>query len=596
MSNDRKEGSLPSSHSHDEKSAIGRDYSSTTFGNGTSFDEPISHIGVKTVEATHKVFGKYTKWALFIGLALSTYIYSLDGQTTYYYLALAASSLGDHGLIASVQVAQSIITAVGKPVVAKIADVHSRGIAYAFVLVFYVIGYIVIASANNIETIGGGIVLYAMGYTGLQLLTQIIIADITSLQWRALVNGLTSLPFVINAFVGGNIATSILTNSTWRWGYGMFAILIPVSLAPLIVTLLWAERKAKKLGIVNTVVHGGTNAEREEGSLIQRMLRGAEKLDILGLVLIGTSVALILLPLTLAPNSKGGWKNPSMIAMIVVGFVVIPIFAVWEAKFAKFPVFPRRFLSNRSAIIASAIGFLDFISFYLSFSYLYSFVLIVKPWTLVNVTYFIQTQTVALTVFAIMCGVLMRFLHRGKWLLVAGLTIRLAGAGLMINSRGADAPDAEIVWSQLLQGIGGGFAAVAAQTNAQASVTHTDVAMVTAVVLLLTEIGGAVGSAIGNMPARLAKHLPFLSQADRDTLYGSLYAVAAYPQGDPVRAGVILAYSDVMKIMTIAATAVAVLPLILAFFMPDWYLGTQQNAIDNVDLAGEKEEGKTTIA
>lgn len=54
--------------------------------------------------------------------------------------------------------------------------------------------------------------------SGLQLLTQIIIADITTLKWRGLVSSLTSLPFVVNGFVGPNIATSILTHSGWRWG------------------------------------------------------------------------------------------------------------------------------------------------------------------------------------------------------------------------------------------------------------------------------------------------------------------------------------------------------------------------------------------
>ena len=67
----------------------------------------------------------------------------------------------------------------------------------------------------------------------------------------------------------------------------------------------------------------------------------------------------------------------------------------------------------------------------------------------------------------------------------------------MIHSRGANASDAEVVWSQLLQGIGGGFSAVSLQVSAQASVPHADVAMVTAVVLLITEIGGAIGTAIG---------------------------------------------------------------------------------------------------
>lgn len=55
-------------------------------------------------------------------------------------------------------------------------------------------------------------------YSGLQLLTQIIIADITTLKWRGLVSSLTSAPFIINAFIGSMVATSMLENSTWRWG------------------------------------------------------------------------------------------------------------------------------------------------------------------------------------------------------------------------------------------------------------------------------------------------------------------------------------------------------------------------------------------
>ena len=35
-----------------------------------------------------------------------------------------------------------------------------------------------------------------------------------------------------------------------------------------------------------------------------------------------------------------------------------------------------------------------------------------------------------------------------------------------------------------------------------------------------------------------------------------------------------------MKVMVIVATTVAVLPTILAFWMPDWYLGDSNNAVD----------------
>ncbi|KAL0953094.1 hypothetical protein HGRIS_004365 [Hohenbuehelia grisea] len=376
----------------------------------------------------------------------------------------------------------------------------------------------------------------------------------------------------------------------------MFAILVPATLLPLIVTLLWAERKAKKAGLV------GNEGSESRDTLVHRLRRSASQLDILGLALLGTSVALILLPLTLAENARGHWKNASMIAMIVVGVILIPFFAIWDWKFAKHPVIPRRFTVNRSVVGACLIGFFDFASFYLTFTYLFSFVIVVKPWPLLHATYFAQTQTVALTVFGICAGFAMRFLHRYKYILIGGLCVRLLGVGLMIHSRGANASDAEIVWTQILQGIGGGFAAVSLQVGAQASIPHVDVAMVTAVVLLVTEIGGSVGSAVAGalwsnmMPGKLAHYLPTVPEADRQKLFGSIVAASSFPRGHPVREGVIAAYSDVMETMLIVATVLSVFPIFIALAMPDWYLGDQQNAVEKVDLTGEKTAEETATS
>ena len=83
----------------------------------------------------------------------------------------------------------------------------------------------------------------------------------------------------------------------------------------------------------------------------------------------------------------------------------------------------------------------------------------------------------------------------------------------MIHSRSPSGSDAELVWTQILQGLGGGFAAICSGVGAQAAVPHADVAMVIALVLLWTEIGGAVGSAVGTSPLLLPlpsplSHLP----------------------------------------------------------------------------------------
>ena len=115
----------------------------------------------------------------------------------------------------------------------------------------------------------------------------------------------------------------------------------------------------------------------------------------------------------------------------------------------------------------------------------------------------------------------------------------------MIHTRGEDSSDAEIVWTQILQGIGGGFAATAAQVGAQASVPHADVAMVIALVLLWTEIGAGVGGSIagaiwaGVMPGKLAEYLPGLTREEREALFGSITDIMEYAFDDPVRQGVI---------------------------------------------------------
>ena len=64
------------------------------------------------------------------------------------------------------------------------------------------------------------------------------------------------------------------------------------------------------------------------------------------------------------------------------------------------------------------------VSFYISFLYLFVFVVVVKPWSLVNANYFMSTQTVALTLFGIVAGFSMVYLRRYKIIVIVGLAIR----------------------------------------------------------------------------------------------------------------------------------------------------------------------------
>ncbi|THH03927.1 hypothetical protein EW146_g10314, partial [Bondarzewia mesenterica] len=155
--------------------------------------ETDARAGVK-VEAAHKTV---------IGLA--SLIYALDGSTTSTYLVWSTSTFGGQALLGSIQVAQSMVIAIGKPVIAKVADVTSRGMS--FVVLFLRCG--------KFGTVASGIIIYAVG---LQLLTQVIIADVTTFRWRGIVSAMVSVPLIVTGFISTNISAAIIKRSGWHWG------------------------------------------------------------------------------------------------------------------------------------------------------------------------------------------------------------------------------------------------------------------------------------------------------------------------------------------------------------------------------------------
>lgn len=52
----------------------------------------------------------------------------------------------------------------------------------------------------------------------------------------------------------------------------------------------------------------------------------------------------------------------SLIAMLVVGIVLLFVFAAWEVWVAKQPVVPLRFLTNRTFVGGTWMCFFDFVS------------------------------------------------------------------------------------------------------------------------------------------------------------------------------------------------------------------------------------------
>lgn len=141
-----------------------------------------------------------------------------------------------------------MIAAAAQPTAAKIADVFGRLELVYVSVAFYVIGTIIETCSHTVSTFCAGAVIYQIGLTIVTFLVEVIVADISSLRSRLLWSYIAATPFIINTWVSGNIAQSVLETTTWRWGVGMWAIIYPASALPLVISLLVAARRARKRG------------------------------------------------------------------------------------------------------------------------------------------------------------------------------------------------------------------------------------------------------------------------------------------------------------------------------------------------------------
>ncbi|KAK6903936.1 hypothetical protein I203_107447 [Kwoniella mangroviensis CBS 8507] len=553
--------------------------------------------GVTKIEALYLVFGNGWKlWTLWGSIALICIAYSLSQMTTYAYAAFATSAFGEHTILGTISVITSIMSGVAKPFIAKCADLFSGPWALAISVLFYTIGYIVVASSQNVGAVAGGEVIYTLGNTGINFVSSILLGDITSLQWRGFVNGLYSLPFIPFAFVAGDIAASINAYSVngWRWGYGMFCIIVPVTIAPSIAVLFWGDYRAKKVGALSLasssyarkrLLSGTTQARKTPTQLL---IHYARQMDAFDLLLLTFAFGCILSPFTLNTTAKGGYTNPSLIALFAVGGILFIAFCAYEWKVASHPIMPSRVM-NKTFICACFIDFMYYFSGSLSGAYWSSWLYITKDYSVEHYTYLTNCLTVGLCFFGFLAGAVQRYTHRYKYLQLCGLSIRIIAQGLVYlsASKSSAGTTATIVMGQILISLGGGISVISSSVACQGSVPHQDMALAMALLSLWTSIGGSIASAIAaavwnkQVPAKLALYLGDThNSTELAEIFGSIL-VARTAQPRPL---VIQAYNEAIRPLYIAALVTSTLSLVAGAFTTNFYLGTTHNAIEKKEV------------
>lgn len=260
-------------------------------------------------------------------------------------------------------------------------------------------------------------------------------------------------------WVAALIVEKVLNGIGWRWGIGMLAFIYPPCGAFLIAMLFYYQRKAKRMGIVQTA----KLSVYKFGALI----------DAGGLALLCVGFGMFFLPISRASTTPSNWKTGWIIALMVVGGVLLVSLPFYEKFLASHPILPTHYFKNRAIVLAACMYFLDSLCFSASHAYLYSWVTVSHNYDATRATFFIYLNGVVQAAVGILVGLAIWKIRRYKWILLGGCVVRAVGYGVMIRLRGANNSDAELFLVQAIQGLGDGIVTPILLTMAQINGMHT---------------------------------------------------------------------------------------------------------------------------
>ncbi|CAI7659092.1 unnamed protein product [Penicillium viridicatum] len=261
----------------------------------------------------------------FIGLAASLFVFQMDATCLGIALPTIAGDLGSSNLQSFwANLAYTLCGLSLQPVWAGISDAFGRKPPLFVSMALFFIGSIVFSTAKNMNTIIVGRVLQGLGGGGIDVLTEVILADMTTLQERSTYLGLMGIPSAIGNILGPSVGALFASYASWRWiGW----INLPILGVAILLLFFFLNLRQVKL----------------ETSLGGNMAR----LDWIGIMLMIIGITIFVLPLSWA-GSLFPWASWQTLLPMLLGVVMLIGFGFYEV-YPVSPIVPRRLFHSTTA-------------------------------------------------------------------------------------------------------------------------------------------------------------------------------------------------------------------------------------------------------
>ncbi|KAF9885567.1 hypothetical protein FE257_012773 [Aspergillus nanangensis] len=536
---------------HGEKTGYTNEHSSED--DASDVVNPEYQHGVQSAQAMTQVWTTKHLVAAYVVIWIIHFIMAFASGVISTLTPYVTSAFAQHSLTATTTILSSLIAGLVKLPYAKLIDIWGRPQGFALMVGCMTLGLIMMAACNGVQLYCAAQVFYQIGFNGISFTMTIFIADTSALKRRAFWIGFVSSPYIATVWAYGPATSRIMETIGMRWGFGIWAIVMPVVSAPLFWLFWYNQRKADKMGLIPHKQSNRTFAQSVWYYIIE--------FDVAGILILATGLALFLLSFSLYANQPGTWRSPLIICFLIFGGLLIIAFGFYEAYLAPVTFIPWALLKDRTVFFTYTMAASLYIAWYMWDSYFYSLLIVVFRQSVTNATYLTNIYTIGSSFWSVVLGILIIYWGRLKWYAFGfGVPITILGVGLMIHFREAGVNIGYIVMCLIFIAFGGGTLVICEQMTVMAVSSQQHIPAVLAMEAMITSIGSSVGSTIasamwqGIFPKKLAEYLPADAMPDLTKIYGSLVVQSSYADGSEARIAIDRSYSETQRLMLIAAT------------------------------------------
>ncbi|KAF2115472.1 major facilitator superfamily domain-containing protein [Lophiotrema nucula] len=422
--------------------------------NKTTFENPKQFYAAFFSLSALALAAAFSSTSLSVSLATIAQHFSLSTPKTFW---LATST--------------ALTSTVIQPCCATLADVLGRKKSLTISAAALAIGSLIGALAQNYATIISGRSIQGIGAGGVYAISDIIITDIVPLRHRGKWFAFISISAAIGTTMGPILSGVLTKEGSWRWIFAINVIMTVIA----ILACLWALPS--------------TTRGRDRLSKLR-------KVDFIGFTILSVSLVALLVPLMQA-TVVFPWKDARTLVPLLIGFLGIMVFLIFEQKFAKSPLIPLADFNNRTCLLTFFCTLLHGLVLWCLMYYLPVYYEFVKGYDMLRSGLAILPETSTLVFSSALIGVLVSWSGRYRWAIWLGWAVSAMGVGILYLLD-QSTPVSQWIGLNLAAGIGMGILFGALGFAIQASVEPERVPIAITMFSFFRSFGAALGIAIGS--------------------------------------------------------------------------------------------------